>query len=67
MDDEKEDIKVGPYDGVYIYGLYLVGARWDRDDRVLTDQNHAELLAPMAPIHFLPEADLVRLNAQDDY
>jgi len=32
-----DEIEESPEDGVYIYGLYMDGARWDRDNMVVAD------------------------------
>jgi dynein heavy chain len=57
LDRDAEEINKGPYDGVYVYGLYLEGARWDRDERQLSEQLPGELYSQLPAIHFLPESD----------
>jgi dynein heavy chain len=38
MDSEgPEEIEESPADGVYIYGLYIDGARWDRKTEMIAD------------------------------
>jgi dynein heavy chain len=38
LEQEKQDeIEEAPEQGVLIYGLYLDGARWDRENEILTD------------------------------
>jgi len=37
LKQERDDIKAGPAEGIYIYGLSLDGARWDKGRNALTD------------------------------
>ncbi|XP_072136268.1 dynein axonemal heavy chain 8-like [Mobula birostris] len=48
----KEDIKVPPIDGVYIHGLYLDGAGWDRRNTRLTEPT-AKVLFTMLPVIYI--------------
>ena len=43
--------------GVYISGLYMDGARWDRDLQVIADQYPARMTESMPVIWFIPKAD----------
>ena len=43
-----------PEDGCVIYGLFLEGARWSKDENTLIDPKPKELFSPMPPIHMLP-------------
>lgn len=54
LDDSKETIKQPAADGVFIYGLFLEGARWEEDDKQLADQYPGEMTCTMPVIHFLP-------------
>jgi dynein heavy chain len=57
LDRDKEEVTKGPYDGVFVYGLYMDGARWERDDRLVEDQHPGELYCKMPVIHFMPSED----------
>ncbi len=49
-----DEIKVGPDDGVYIYGLYLEGARFD-EERGLMQESFPGIMYNLLPvIHFQP-------------
>lgn len=37
-EEEPSEVEEPPEDGVYIYGLYMDGARWDRESQVIADQ-----------------------------
>jgi len=38
MEEEgQEEIEEKPEDGVYIYGLFMDGARWDREEQRIAD------------------------------
>ncbi|XP_018599950.2 dynein heavy chain 2, axonemal [Scleropages formosus] len=43
-----------PKDGVYIRGLYLEGAGWDKKNSFLVEAEPMQLVCPMPTIHFKP-------------
>lgn len=47
----KEDVKEPPKEGVYVYGLYLDGAGWDRRNAVLIDSQPKVLYTPLPVVH----------------
>jgi dynein heavy chain len=58
MDDTKpEDVRSKPESGVYIYGIYLEGARWDYDKHSLTDPKPKELYSQMPMMWLIPVVD----------
>ena len=57
LDREKEEVDKGPYYGVFVYGLYMDGGRWEKDDRLIEDQMPGELYCKMPVIHFIPTED----------
>jgi len=57
MDDifqPKRELTRPPEDGVYIYGLFLEGCRWDRHSHQLEDSNPKELFTDLPAFHFEP-------------
>lgn len=48
-----------PTDGVLVNGLFMDGARWDRDRKLLVDSNPGEMFSAMPIIHFIPKANYV--------
>uniref|UniRef100_UPI00398F3537 dynein axonemal heavy chain 8-like n=1 Tax=Pristiophorus japonicus TaxID=55135 RepID=UPI00398F3537 len=48
----KDEIKIPPLEGVYIYGLYLDGAGWDRRNTRLTEST-AKVLFTMLPVIYI--------------
>jgi len=52
-----EDIETKPEDGVYIYGLYIEMARWDREAGHITDSVPGKMIENMPVIHFVPKED----------
>jgi len=52
-----EEIEEVPTDGVYVWGLYIDGARWDRENELITDQLPSKMVETMPVIHFKPMED----------
>ncbi|KAK7573934.1 hypothetical protein V9T40_011125 [Parthenolecanium corni] len=46
---QKEEFTSPPREGVYIYGLYMEGARWDTLQGVIMESHHKELF-PLMPV-----------------
>jgi hypothetical protein len=38
VEEKLEDFEEPPEEGMYIYGLFLDGARWNRDEMCIDDQ-----------------------------
>jgi len=54
MSMDKEDVAVAPEDGVYVYGLFLEGARWDREAARLSEMKAGVLFDYMPCIWLEP-------------
>jgi dynein heavy chain len=54
-----EDVPSCPDDGVYLDGLYLEAARWDRRLKKLRPSNIGEMMSQMPVIHVIPLQDYV--------
>ncbi|KAH7291472.1 hypothetical protein KP509_29G018200 [Ceratopteris richardii] len=52
--ESEEDITNSPNDGIYVSGLYLDGARWDKDKRCLSEAFPGEMYSKFPVIHFIP-------------
>ena len=52
-----EDIKQKPEDGIYIRGLFFEGARWDYEEKALSESRPKELFTSCPVIHLSPAAD----------
>ncbi|KAI9206289.1 dynein heavy chain and region D6 of dynein motor-domain-containing protein [Polychytrium aggregatum] len=50
----EDDFAVGPEDGVYIRGMFLEGARWDRESGFLAEQLLKQLSDPVPIIQVIP-------------
>jgi len=68
MDDVKEpkkELVKSPEDGVYVYGLFLEGARWDPSLHRIVDSRPKELFTDLVPLWFLPVRN--RIKNEFDY
>jgi len=54
VNDPKRELTLPPEDGVYIYGVFLEGARWARSVERLQDSRPKELFTDLPPCLFLP-------------
>ena len=52
--EEIEDIKEGPADGVYIYGLYLEGARFEEESCLMKESLPGMIYSLLPVLHFQP-------------
>jgi len=53
--DVGAEVRAGPEDGIYVNGLWIDSARWDRSANVLEDSRPGEMFAPLPVIHFRPQ------------
>ena len=57
LKQERDDVKAGPAEGIYIYGLFLDGARWDKQKNCLVDSEPKVLYAPLPVLHISATAE----------
>jgi len=56
INDEKEtDLSKPPEDGVYVYGLFLEGCRWNEEKAALDESMPKVLYTKMKSIHIIPK------------
>lgn len=58
-EEEPHEIEEGPQEGVYIQGLFMDGARWEREDQCITDQQLGQLYDRMPIIWFMPKQNYI--------
>ncbi|XP_053595266.1 dynein axonemal heavy chain 7 [Microplitis demolitor] len=56
-----DKLNSAPADGVYIYGLYLTGGRWDLSKKVLTE-SHSKILYDPLPTVWLKPTEIININ-----
>ena len=49
-----ESFREGPKEGQFIQGLFLEGARWNKEEACLAEPEPMQLFAPLPVIHFKP-------------
>jgi dynein heavy chain len=55
LDVDHKEIANKPEDGIYIYGLYLEGARWNKETGSLDDSVPKQLYTEVPVMHLMPE------------
>lgn len=63
----QEDVTVAPEDGVYVYGLYLEGARWDKESGRLAEMSPGVLFDYMPCIWLEPVEQSAFSKKELDY
>ena len=43
LEIEEQDVKEKPEDGCYIHGLFLEGAKWSKEQKIITNPQPKEL------------------------
>ena len=61
-----EEFDKPPNDGAYIYGLFMEGARFDREEMSIAESFPGELYDPPPVIHLFPKEGIIPLAACDD-
>jgi len=62
-EESGEDVTTGPDDGVYIDGFFLDGARWDREQQIVSDSFPKVMYDTLPVIHFVPAENYKRDKA----
>lgn len=60
------ETSTAPDDGVYVYGMYLAGARWDRNKRLLAE-SYPKVLWDTMPIVWLKPSEAIHIVVGDRY
>jgi len=58
--EDAGDVEAAPEDGVYIEGFFIVGARFDRESKLIADSYHKEMHDTLPVFHFIPTSNFKR-------
>ncbi|XP_067914454.1 dynein axonemal heavy chain 17-like [Heterodontus francisci] len=62
----REDMTSAPREGAYIHGLYMEGARWEKNSGIITDARLKEL-TPAMPVAFIKAIPVDRQETKNIY
>jgi len=65
LKQERDDVKHGPSEGIYIYGLYLDGCKWDKGKGSLIDSDPKVLYAPLPVLHIAATGSVDKSKVRD--
>eukprot|EP00327_Prymnesium_parvum_P015479 CAMPEP_0113272674 /NCGR_PEP_ID=MMETSP0008_2-20120614/23450_1 /TAXON_ID=97485 /ORGANISM="Prymnesium parvum" /LENGTH=4484 /DNA_ID=CAMNT_0000122153 /DNA_START=48 /DNA_END=13502 /DNA_ORIENTATION=+ /assembly_acc=CAM_ASM_000153 len=65
LKQEKDDVKHAPAEGIYIYGLFLDGCRWDKAKGSLVDSEAKVLFAPLPVLHISATGSIDKTKVKD--
>ena len=58
-------MKHGPSEGIYIYGLFLDGCKWDKGKGVLTDSDPKVIYSPLPVLHIAATGSVDKTKQRD--
>jgi len=64
VSNPRRELQTAPEAGVFVYGFFLEGARWDCDDELLQDSRPKELFTELPALWFQPVKDR-QVNIKD--
>jgi len=65
LKQDRDDVKHGPAEGIYIYGLFLDGSKWDRGKGVLTDSDPKVIYSPLPILHIAATGSIDKTKVRD--
>jgi dynein heavy chain len=57
LKEHQDELTEGPEDGVYLFGMYLEGARWDFENWKLAESLPGKMYELLPVIHFIPQTN----------
>uniref|UniRef100_A0A7S4MJ94 Dynein heavy chain n=2 Tax=Prymnesium polylepis TaxID=72548 RepID=A0A7S4MJ94_9EUKA len=65
LKQDKDDVKHGPSEGIYIYGLFLDGCKWDKGKGELTDSDPKVIYSPLPVLHIAATGSVDKTKQRD--
>lgn len=64
--EDATDVREPARDGVYMHGMFIDGARWDRENNVLDDAKPGVMYDRLPVVHFKPSQDREPVHLLDE-